>query len=86
MTLLELQVRLTELWPNYELQVGWNFTRTGAQYYAKWRPELKTGIETDWIVECDGPHQAPVFNELVERAATWKSEFDAFAREQARNG
>lgn len=86
MTLYELQVWLTELWPNYELQVGWNFTKTGTEYYAKWRPELRTGVETDWIVECDGPAQAPVFNVLVERARTWKEEFDASARELAREG
>lgn len=82
-TLYELQVRLTELWPNYELQVGWKFVRTGTAYYAKWRPEVgRVGLLSDWVIECEGIHQATVFERLVRKTVQWKGEFDAGARER----
>lgn len=88
MTLLEAQIRLTELWPNYELVCGWAFERTGAHYHARWRPEGNMGLLSEYPVEIEGEVGTSMDNvlaELVEKATKWKEEMDAFKREHARS-
>lgn len=86
MTLLEVHIALTELWPNYELVCYWRFEKTGTTYRAEWRPEGSLGLLSDYPAVAEGPSQSLVLDELVAKARAWKEEIDAGLRERPRMG